>query len=104
MGFLDWFSRKSPAEKIASELEQHFQTKGTLEGLVREIDKELTRLIPRIMQAERNVSSYTKGNVTALKAERTTLEIKKMDLQRDIRKVDGQISGLLAEQRKLKAA
>ncbi len=103
MGFLDWFSRKSPAEKIATELEVQFQTKGTLERLVREIDRKLANLNPRILKMERNVTSYTKGNLIKLKAEKTDLEIKKMDLQRDIRKVESQISALLAEQRRLAA-
>ena len=52
---------------------------------------------------ERNGTSYTKASLTKLKAEKTDLEIKKMDLQRDIRKVEERISGLLMEQRKLAA-
>ena len=68
MSLFDWLRRKSPAEKIATELEVQFQTKGTLERLVREIDRQLANLNPRILRMERNGTSYTKASLTKLKA------------------------------------
>ena len=100
MGFFDWFTGKTSAEKVQSKLEELINTKENLERLVREIDRQLANLNPRIRKMEKEVSAYTVGNLRKVKAEKTDLEIQKMDYERDIRQIDEQIAALVKEQRR----